>query len=258
MVCFLVIHTKNKPMEIYIGCSGFYYADWKDEFYPKDLPKDRRLSYYAEHFNSVEINNTFYKFPTEDQLSKWVDETPPHFRFSIKAHRFFTHMKKLNADASVQENLDKFQNILDALEDKLGCVLWQLPGNLQKDISKLESFFNMVEKKTHHVVEMRHDSWFKEPVYEKLRDLGVTNCMLSAPNGLPEDIISTSRTAYLRFHGKSTWYNYLYSYQELEIWRDRLEKLEDVDQIFIYFNNDQNAYAVKNAKTLSEMLNVEV
>jgi uncharacterized protein YecE (DUF72 family) len=245
-------------MNIYIGCSGYSYKDWRKKFYPEDLPEKKWLSYYSEKFNTVEINNTFYKYPTENQLQQWVKNTPDDFKFTIKGHRFFTHMKKLKSDDSFMDSLNRFMGLLDVLEDKLACILWQLPGNLHKDIERLDEFFKKTGNSAQHVIEFRHRSWFDELVYEKLRHHKVSFCILSAPNGLPEDTITTSKTAYLRFHGKSTWYNYEYSNSELKTWTERLEKLEDIDDLFIYFNNDNNAYAVKNALKLMNMLNLPV
>lgn len=241
-------------MKIFTGCSGYSYKDWNKKFYPEDLPRKEWLSFYADHFNTVEINNTFYKFPTEDQLSQWKDETPESFKFTIKANRYLSHMKKLKVDDDFLESLERFQNTLGAIKEKLGCVLWQLPGNLKENIPKLETFFDNLDKSMEHVIEFREKSWFNDSVYEVLRNHHITYCILSAPEGLPEDVVTTSKTAYLRFHGKSTWYNYEYSDEELRTWKDRLNKLKNVNQIFIYFNNDHQAYAVKNARTLKQML----
>ncbi|MFO7978079.1 MAG: DUF72 domain-containing protein [Bacteroidales bacterium] len=242
-------------MKMFIGCSGYSYNDWNKKFYPEDLPKKDWLSFYAEHFNTVEINNTFYKFPTEDQLSQWKDETPAGFKFTIKANRYLSHMKKLKVDDDFMQSLERFNDTLESIKEKLGCVLWQLPGNLKQNIPKLETFFDKLDKSMQHVIEFREKSWFNDPVYQVLRKHGIAYCILSAPDDLPEDVVTTSNTAYLRFHGKSTWYNYEYSDDELLSWKNRVNKLKGIDQIFIYFNNDHQAYAVKNAMALKEMMN---
>jgi uncharacterized protein YecE (DUF72 family) len=234
-------------METYIGCSGYHYSDWKKKFYPEDLPRDEWLAYYAGHFNTVEINNTFYKMPSRADLKQWYERTPDQFRFTIKANRFFTHLKKLKQDDAFSERLEDFQDILKALKNKLSCVLWQLPGNLHKNVPKLESFCNMVDHGVTHVIEFRHPSWFDDEVYEALEKGGVSFCILSAPGKLPETIRVTSRTAYVRFHGKDKWYDYHYGEKELEDWKDRLDRLKDTDTLFAYFNNDQHANAVENA-----------
>ncbi len=243
-------------MRIYIGCSGYAYDDWKDVFHPGDLSQDKRLSFYAGKFNTVEINNSFYKFPEDELFKKWIDQTPDHFRFSIKGHRFFTHLKKLNVDESFIGKLDSFQTSLKSLNEKAGCVLWQLPGNLHKDISKLESFCQKLNKNFTHVFEFRHSSWFNKDVYKFLKINNIVFCILSAPDNLPEDPVVTNKTAYIRFHGKNQWYDYHYSEKELKEWAKRLEKLNKIDRLFIYFNNDKHGNAVKNAQTLMGLLNM--
>lgn len=243
-------------MKTFIGCSGFSYDDWKGRFYPNDLPEDQWLSYYAEKFNTVEINNSFYQFPKKESLEEWAGQTPAHFRFSMKAHRFFTHLKKFNLDESFMEKLNNFQVSLRPLKEKIGCVLWQTPGNLHKNVPKLESFCQKLDMDFTHVLEFRHQSWFDQEVYEVLKKFNVACCMLSAPDDLPEDLIVTHKTAYLRFHGKNEWYDYLYSDGELKEWSKRLGKLNNIDRLFIYFNNDKHGNAVKNALTFKKLLNV--
>lgn len=255
MACGLTSIRENKLqlMNLYIGCSGYNYPEWKKIFYPEDLPKEKWLEYYSRQFNSVEINNIFYSFPKEEHLKNWIKKTPDDFRFSIKANRFFTHLKKLKMDDQFIQRLDEFNKILKPVSGNVDCILWQLPGNLHRDISKLRSFCDKLERDMHHVIEFRHDSWFDESVYEVLRDKDVTYCILSAPNGLPEDQVVTSKTAYLRFHGKSTWYNYLYTDSELKEWKKRIDNLNGIERIYIYFNNDQHGNAIKNARNLKSL-----
>lgn len=194
-------------MDMYIGCSGFHYADWKKKFYPKNLPKKDWLDYYAGHFKTVEINHTFYKMPSRKDLKHWKAETPDDFKFSIKANRLFTHLKKLKTDKTFTEHLKTFQDSLHTLEEKLGCILWQLPGNLHKSLEKLGSFVERLDQGMDHAVEFRHGSWFDDTVYEILSDNGIAFCMISAPDGLPEEPRATCKTAYLRFHGKCRKYS---------------------------------------------------
>ncbi len=240
-------------MKVHIGCSGYSYDDWKESFYPNDLSQDEWLSFYAKEFDTVEINNTFYKFPEKDTLKKWVDQTPDDFLFSIKAHRFFTHMKKFNVDQSFREKLDNFQASLKPLKKRAGCVLWQLPGNLHKNISRLESLCQELDRDFIHALEFRHGSWFDQEVYDFMQKNNLVFCMLSAPDDLPEDTLATHSTAYVRFHGKKQWYDYLYSEKELKEWSKRLKDLESAEQVFVYFNNDKHGNAVKNAQTLKEL-----
>ena len=241
-------------METYIGCSGFHYKDWSKKFYPEYLPKKDWLPYYSKHFNTVEINNTFYRMPEEKHLRTWMEQTPPGFIFTIKANRYFTHQKKLNVDDEFRNRFETFDNTVKILENKLGCVLWQLPGNIHRDESKLRALFSLFDNTVNNVVEFRHESWFTGSVYSLLNEHKVSYCMLSAPGNLPEDVLSTAPTAYLRFHGKSTWYNYHYSGAEIRSWYDRLKKLTKTSRLFAYFNNDHNAWAVENARMLREMI----
>ncbi|MFW6350849.1 MAG: DUF72 domain-containing protein [Bacteroidota bacterium] len=240
-------------MKTHIGCSGYSYEDWKGSFYPDELPKEEWLSFYAKKFNTVEINNTFYKFPEKETLDNWNSQTPEHFTFTIKAHRFFTHLKKFNIDDAFMEKLDAFQTSLNPLKEKISCILWQLPGNLHKNVAKLESLCTKLDKNFTHVFEFRHHSWFDEEIYELMKKNNVAFCILSAPGNLPEDLVVTHKTAYVRFHGKSEWYDYLYSENELKDWKNRLSELEDIQQLFIYFNNDKHGNAFKNALTLKKL-----
>ena len=240
-------------MKTYIGCSGFHYAGWRNRFYPGNLPKKDWLSYYSEHFNTVEINNTFYKMPEEKNLRNWMDKTPTDFKFTIKANRYFTHQKKLTVDYDFRDRFHAFDETLKVLGSKLGCVLWQLPGNLHKNAAKLQDLVSLLDARTHHVVEFRHISWFDESIYSLLEKHKISFCMVSAPGNLPEEVISTAKTAYLRFHGKNNWYNYYYSEQEMEGWHKRLKKLKGPDRLYAYFNNDHNAWAVENARMLKKL-----
>ena len=242
-------------MNIHIGCSGYNYKEWKNIFYPGDIPRSRWLEYYSRHFNTVEINSTFYSFPKVENLQKWIGETPDGFKFSIKANRYFTHLKKLNTDDPFLERLHEFNEIINKAREKVDCILWQLPGNLHKKVSKLRSFCTTLDRTVNHVIEFRHPSWFDEAVYDVLRDEGVAWCMISAPNGLPEDTVTTGNTGYLRFHGKTKWYDYLYTDAELEEWKYRLDSLTGIEHLYIYFNNDQHGNAVKNARKLNHLFN---
>lgn len=240
-------------MKKYIGCSGFHYEDWQKKFYPEDLPSEKWLEYYADRFNTVEINNTFYNMPTTDDLKKWRDQTPDGFKFTVKGNRFFTHMKKLNMDSDFTVSLSKFQDTVHTLNSKLGCILWQLPGNLHKDVKKLDSFSEALDMSINHVFEFRHESWFTKKIFNLLEDNELAYCILSAPEGLPDKVKATAKTAYARFHGKTEWYDYHYDDDELKNWKERLDNLEGVDELYVYFNNDPNAWSVENAGKLKDL-----
>lgn len=237
-------------MKNYIGCSGFNYDDWKGEFYPEDVPKKEWLEYYAEKFDTVEINATFYHMPKEKTLDNWYDRTPGNFRFTLKGSRFVTHQKKLN---DPQEAVKRFYNLAARLKGKLGCILWQLPGNLHKDIEKLNNFCKALSRDLRNVIEFRHNSWFNEEVYDIMKENDVSFCVISAPGNLKEDVVKTNQLVYMRFHGKKQWYKYLYSENELKEWAKKLREL-NAQQIYAYFNNDYEVNAPKNADQFTKLL----
>lgn len=240
-------------MYTFTGCSGFHYDDWKDTFYPSDLTKEEWLSYYAQYFKTVEINNSFYSLPEADKLKKWHEQTPGNFRFSMKGSRYVTHMKKLINDSDVREGVKKFYHAVEPLQGKLGCVLWQLPGNQHRDDEKLEDFCSLLSSNFKNVIEFRDLSWFQDPVFEILENHDISYCIISAPDDLPEDIRATTDTAYVRFHGKSDWYNYNYSKKEIKEWQQKLQNI-NARRIYLYFNNDVKVRAVKNAKSMKVVM----
>jgi len=237
-------------MKKYIGCSGFHYKDWEGKFYPAAIDKKAWLHYYAHHFNSVEINNTFYKIPDKNTLKEWMHQTPGEFRFSVKASRYITHMKKLK---DTKTHIEKFYSSIDPLSKKLGAVLWQLPANLHRDDKKIETFCKDIDNSFLNVIEFRHSSWFDEEIYSLLASYGIPVCSLSAPDKLPEFLEHKSGKIYLRFHGKEEWYNYHYSNKELEKWKEKIER-SGAELVYVYFNNDYNAYAVENCSRIKTML----
>jgi len=237
-------------MQKFLGCSGFYYKDWKGLFYPEDLPVKKWLPYYAEHFNSVEINSSFYHLPKASTLESWYESTPDRFNFTLKGSRYITHRLKLTRS---EEPLSYFFKLASLLRDKLGCILWQLPGNQHRNDEKLENFCKLLSGEFNHVFEFRHISWFDEEIYRILKKYKVGFCIVSAPGELPETIVKTSPVAYLRFHGKDEWYNYDYSDRELKLWAEKIKELNP-KYFYAYFNNDWYANAVKNCKTLAELM----
>lgn len=240
-------------MYTFTGCSGFHYDNWKGTFYPDDLSKDEWLPYYAERFKTVEINNSFYNLPGRKKLEKWYQQTPGNFRFSMKGSRYITHMKKLTDDADTREGIKKFYHAVEVLKGKLGCILWQLPGNQHRDGDKLSTFCSRLSSDFKNVIEFRHNSWFNKDVFNILEKQEVAYCMLSAPGDLPETSATTTDTGYLRFHGKKEWYKYEYSEEEIKHWSKKLQALS-TERIYIYFNNDYQANAVKNARQMKKLL----
>ncbi len=237
-------------MRNYTGCSGFNYDHWMGNFYPEDVPKKRWLEFYAERFDSVEVNATFYHLPKEKTLENWHERVPGNFRFTLKGSRYVTHQKKLN---DVGEPVKKFYDLAALLKGKLGCILWQLPGNQHKDVEKLRAFCKVLSADFRNVIEFRHNSWYDEEVYAVMKDFGITFCVISAPGDLSEEVIKTSDRVYLRFHGKQNWYRYRYSDDELQQWADRIRAVNP-EQVYTYFNNDFEGHAPENARTFAKMI----
>lgn len=236
-------------MKVYIGCSGWNYKEWRGDFYPEELPQKKWLEYYASIFNTVEVNNTFYRLPKESTLENWEAQVPADFNFTLKGSRYVTQMKKLK---DPEDSLKKFEAVASAMKKKLSCILWQLPPNLHRNDEKLINFCKVVKPENKNVMEFRHDSWFHPEVYEILERFKIHFCSISSPE-LPEDMIITGGVGYVRFHGKGKdWYNYYYSKEELKEWHKKIED-SGAKEVFIYFNNDVDANAPKNAKELQEI-----
>ncbi len=236
-------------MHKYIGCSGYYFDDWKEKFYPAGIPKTKWLSYYAQNFNTVEINNTFYKTPSEKTFTKWYNETPPDFLFTLKANKYITHTKKLK---NVNPFVQNFYDAISPLQEKAGFILWQLPGNIHKNIEKIESFCKTLSNEYENAIEFRHFSWFDEDIYNILSKYNVTLVIVSAPGNLPAVDIKTTDTVYLRFHGKDNWYRSRYSQKDLEAWSKKANDLHP-ETLLAYFNNDYNAYSVENCSIFKDL-----
>jgi len=236
-------------VKYYIGTSGWHYDHWRGEFYPKDMAKSRWLEFYSRHFTTVELNNSFYRLPSDKAFVNWRDSSPIEFVFSVKVSRFITHIKRLrNADEPIANFLARTR----LLEGKLGPLLYQLPQNMKRDDRLLEDFIRILPKDTSHVIEFRHASWFDDKVFDLLRRYNVGFCIYDMPD-FSTPVIVTSDKAYIRFHGSHQLYGGCYSDKELEGWAKKIAELE-TKMVFAYFNNDAEGFAVKNALTLENLL----
>jgi uncharacterized protein YecE (DUF72 family) len=237
--------------EVRIGTSGWHYDDWRGRFYPEKLPKNRWFEHYAQHFDTVEVNNTFYHLPKEQTMRNWHDKAPAHFLYAVKASRYITHVKKLN---DPQESLQRFFNLADLLKRRLGPVLYQLPPNLHKDLEKLNAFIVSLPKRNHAVFEFRHESWYDNETFDLMRERKVAFCVHDM-TGKPSPRVVTGPTLYVRFHGPSGRYAGNYTTDMLTEWADWLnEQRRRVDAIYAYFNNDVEGHAIHNARTLRDMM----
>jgi uncharacterized protein YecE (DUF72 family) len=236
---------------VYVGTSGWYYKDWHASFYPKELRKGELLSYYARHFPTVEINASFYRLLSEKAVTDWVGKVPRQFIFSVKGSRFITHMKKL---VDVDQGLDRFFERTKGFGNLLGPILWQLPGMLHKDASRLVDFLDRLPKRMRHAVEFRHPSWLDDEVFELLKAHRVAFVWTSSL-AMPQVFAVTTDFVFLRFHGLTGGASHDYRRAELEPWaKQTCQQSEDGRAVFAYFNNDLNARAPENARVLMEMV----
>jgi uncharacterized protein YecE (DUF72 family) len=233
----------------FIGTSGWHYDDWQGRFYPAGLVRSEWLSFYARHFRTVELNNTFYRLPSESAFAKWHDESPDGFVFAVKVSRFITHIKRIK---DCQEPLDNFLSRSRILKEKLGPLLYQLPPSVHRDNGRLESFLAILPPGLKHVFEFRHESWLDDGVFELLRRYGAGLCVFDMPD-FKCPLMATADFAYIRFHGSNGLYSSCYSDDEMRDWAGRIKDL-NVSQVYIYFNNDVQAYAVKNAQAIERFL----
>lgn len=235
--------------DIRIGTSGWYYDHWKELFYPVELPKGKWLEYYTEHFDTVEINNSFYHLPKEQTLQRWHELAPDGFLYVVKANRYITHIKRLK-DAS--EPLERFFERIYLLRNKLGPVLYQLPPSLHKDLDLLESFIEILPDRPPAVFEFRHESWYSDDTFELLGKSGIGFCIHDMP-GKESPRVVTSDIIYVRFHGTTGRYSGGYTKSVLRRWAEWLkEQATKASNIYAFFNNDIGGHAIKNAKQLKE------
>lgn len=235
----------------FIGTSGWHYDWWRGLFYPPQLPKSRWLEFYSQHFSTVELNNSFYRLPSEAAFANWKDSSPPGFLFAVKVSRLITHLKKLrNAETALQNFLARAR----LLGAKLGPLLYQLPPNMHRNAQVLEEFLKLLPPDLEHVFEFRDRSWLHEDVFDLLRRYKAGFCAFDMP-GLTTPLVATASFGYIRFHGSSALYSSFYSDEELESWAQRTRQLaQRLERCYIYFNNDTEGFAVQNAKTLAARL----
>ena len=235
--------------DIRIGTSGWHYGHWTELFYPPKLPKNKWLEYYAENFDTVELNNTFYQLPKEATVENWHRQAPKHFVYAVKANRYITHIKRLK---NTSAELDRFFERMGVLKEKLGPILYQLPPSMHKDLHLLREFTKLLPEKLTGVFEFRHKSWFSEDTYEVLCQSGVAFCIHDMP-GLQSPRLVTGDAIYIRFHGPTGKYCGNYSKSALKNWARWIKQhTEKVRSVYAYFNNDIHAYAVHNARQLKE------
>jgi uncharacterized protein YecE (DUF72 family) len=236
----------------YIGTSGWNYKSWRDDFYG-DTPQKEWLRFCAEHFTAIEVNGTFYRLQEKSTFKNWRDQTPNGFCFTIKGHRYVTHNKKL---LEVEEAVIRCRKSASPLGKQLAAVVWQLPAFLKKDMGRLEKFVKTLRhwKSTRHAIEFRHKSWFNDEVAECLRKHAIAVCMSDAPDWPMWQEVTTD-LIYIRQHGHTRKYASSYSKAALRKWAKRIRRwLKDDRVVHVYFDNDAEGAAPRNALTLLELL----
>lgn len=239
-----------------IGTSGYNYPHWRGKFYPETLPTRQWLSYYAQTFPTVELNVTFYRLPRRTTFAGWHEQTPPSFLFALKGSRLISHLKRL---ANVEEEVSRLFHHAEALREKLGVVLWQFPPSWQLDTARLASFCALLASQpvtgaVRHAFEFRHRSWFAPEVYRLLERHNFALCVADAPRW-PCCEQATADFVYLRFHGSQKLYSSCYTSAELAAWAEKIATWRSQDRdVFAYFNNDAEGFALENALELIRLL----
>jgi uncharacterized protein YecE (DUF72 family) len=235
----------------WIGCSGWEYKHWRGDFYPADLPRTRWFERYAAVFDTVEINNTFYRLPEESTFAAWAARAPAGFIYAVKASRFLTHMKKLK---DPEEPLDRLFSRMRPLGRHLGPVLYQLPPGWKLDRARLEQFLQVLPVGARHVLEFRDPTWYADDVLAMLERYGVSLCLHDMP-GSATGRHRVGPIVYARFHGASGQYSGAYSTARLDSWAAWLQDARNSGaDVYAYFNNDVGGHAPRNALTLRRLM----
>ncbi|HVL32438.1 MAG TPA: DUF72 domain-containing protein [Actinomycetota bacterium] len=234
---------------LFVGTSGFAYREWKPEFYPPDLKNADMLAFYAREFPSVEINNTFYRSPTEKVLKQWLEQTPPTFTFTLKAPQRITHIARLG---DVGEAMEQFLRTAKALDTRLGCILFQCPPNLKYDASRLDGFLaHLPGDPFRFAMEFRNETWNCEEVHEKLRANNVAWCVADTDEKKAPMVRTAGSFVYLRLRGLN------YSDDDLAAWADEVRSVLDGNgDAYVYFKHEDDPSGVRFARAFRAMIGV--
>ena len=237
--------------EIRIGTSGWNYKHWLGPFYPERIRAKDMLAFYAEHFDTVELNNSFYHLPSSRTFSNWRNTVGTDFMFAVKGSRFITHMKKLKAPKT---STCKFFGHAAHLEEKLGPILFQLPPRWKCNVERLAKFVKAMPDTYRSTFEFRDQSWFIDDVYDLLKAYNIALCIYHQTGyDSPSEI--TADFVYVRLHGTESKYGGSYPKSALKTWANRIKEWrQDGKNVYFYFNNDPEGHAIKNALTLKELI----
>jgi uncharacterized protein YecE (DUF72 family) len=241
--------TKKPVTKYHVGCSGWFYWHWRDHFY-LNIPTKDWFNHYNSHFNTVELNAPFYSWPTIATVKTWSRQVvKPQFVYTVKVNELITHTRRFEGTKQLVKD---FGLIADLLGKQMGCFLFQLPPGYHYTPARLADILSQLDHQRRNVVEFRHRSWWNEQVYSAFRQTKTIFCSCSGPR-LPDELIKTADDIYIRFHGTEKWYRHNYTREELAVWIDRIKKT-DAKQVWAYFNNDMDGYAITNAKEFLRQL----
>jgi uncharacterized protein YecE (DUF72 family) len=235
---------------VFVGCSGWFYWKWRGLFYPADLPTGEWFKHYAKRLDTVEINASFYSWPTVANVKAWKRQPGKRdFVYTVKVCELITHIRKFNGTKTL---IKDFGLVADILGERMGCFLFQLPPSYSYSKARLTSIIGQLDPARRNVFEFRHKSWWNDTVYAAFRETGTIFCSCSGPR-LPDELVRTADDIYLRLHGPERWYRHNYSNAELEKWVERI-KASGAKRAWIYFNNDYEAHAPRNAAAMRRLL----
>jgi uncharacterized protein YecE (DUF72 family) len=232
-------------MQFFIGTSGYSYPKWKGSFYPKELPQKAMLSYYAERFAAVEINNSFYKMPSASDVRSWARQVPSNFRFAIKTPQTITHFKRLKDAEDATKQLLRTAAVL---KGRRGPVLFGLPPNFKKDLARLEAFLRVIPRRTQAAFDFRHESWFDDAVFACLRAHGRALCIADAEDLPRTKMISTANWGYVRLRREN------YTKTSLAEWVKRLRS-QPWKEAYVFFKHEDTGTGPKFAARFIELAN---
>ena len=230
-------------MEAWIGSSGFSYKAWKGPFYPADLPDKEMLHHYGNRLPAVEMDSTFYRMPKRAVLESWAEQTPQRFRFAIKASRRITHFARLK---DAEEPMSFLMKNVQILGDKLGCVLFQLPPFLKKDLALLEDFLPLIPADVPAAFEFRNKSWFDDDVVACLRSRNISQCFSDTEKTDGDELIGSANWGYLRLRKPS------YTEEEVAVWSDRIRKM-GWERVFVFFKHEDEGTGPRLAGRFLEL-----
>lgn len=232
-----------------IGTSGWNYDHWKEVFYPAHVAKSKWLEFYANHFDTLEVNATFYRLPKPKTFENWHERTPEKFLWAVKGNKYITHTKRLKDS---KEPLERLYKAVEGLKEKVGPILFQLPPSLSFDRDLFRQFCKNLDSSYRHVLEIRHPSWIHEHVFQILKENNMAFCLSDTAGRYPYHEVITADFLYLRLHGSKKLYASKYSEEELQEWAHKIKEWNM--ETYLYFDNDFQGYAVRNARRLKEIL----